>query len=65
MAKFQHKNKGICEVFSRENIEKLRKNPNYKEIIPKVKEELKNKSTELQDSQDNQENKENKENKEK
>lgn len=58
MAKFQHKSKGICEVFSRDNIEKLRKNPNYKEITSKVKEEPKNKSTESQDSQDNQENKE-------
>lgn len=46
MAKFQHKNRGICEVFSRDNIEKLRKDPNYKEISIKTKEELKNKVTE-------------------
>lgn len=32
MAKFKHKNGGICEVFTKLNIERLRKNKNYKEI---------------------------------
>lgn len=41
MAKFKHKDGGICEVFSRENIEKLRKNSNYKEIKETSKEENK------------------------
>lgn len=29
MAKFKHKNGGICEVFSLDNIEKLKKDKNY------------------------------------
>lgn len=41
MTKFKHKNGGICEVFSRINIEKLRKDPNYKEIKETSKEEQK------------------------
>lgn len=36
MAKFQNKKtKGICEVFSLDNIEKLRKSPNYNELNEK------------------------------
>lgn len=38
MTKFKHKNGGICEVLTRENIDRLRKNPNYKEIAEKSKE---------------------------
>lgn len=48
MAKFQNKkNNGICEVFSLENIEKLRKNPNYIEL--KKKDVKKNKSSKLEE----------------
>lgn len=32
MAKFKHKNGGICEVFSLDNIEKLGKDSNYTRI---------------------------------
>lgn len=51
MTKFKHKNGGICEVFSKLNIEKLRKNPNYKEIKETSKEENK------QNKENNEENK--------
>jgi len=34
MALFKHKNGGVCEVLTIENIAKLRKNPNYQEIKP-------------------------------
>lgn len=53
MARFKHKSGGICEVLTRSNIEKLRKNPQYKEIIDK-KEKTKtgeNKLTEEQSSE--------------
>lgn len=42
MAKFKCKNGGICEVYSTENINKLRKNPDYKELV-ETKAEEKNK----------------------
>lgn len=32
MTKFRHKNGGVCEVLTKENILKLRKNPDYEEI---------------------------------
>ena len=32
MAKFKHKNGGIAEVLSPENIRRLRRDPNYSEI---------------------------------
>ena len=32
MAKFKHKNGGIAEVFSPENLRRLRSDPNYTEI---------------------------------
>lgn len=32
MAKFKHKNGGICEVFSLDNIEKFSKDSNYTRI---------------------------------
>lgn len=35
MAKFKHKNGGICEVFSLDNINKLKKDKNYTEISEK------------------------------
>lgn len=35
MAKFKHKNGGICEVFSLDNINKLKKDKNYIEISEK------------------------------
>lgn len=43
MAKFKHKNGGIAEVFTKLNIERLRKSKDYKEIdtSKKVKEEPK------------------------
>lgn len=43
MAKFKHKNGGIAEVFTQLNIERLRKDKNYKEITEnasKTKEEV-------------------------
>lgn len=33
MAKFKHKNGGVAEVFTLSNIERLRKDPNYTEIV--------------------------------
>ena len=42
MAKFKHKNGGIAEVFTQLNIERLRNNKDYKEIVDtpkKVKKE--------------------------
>lgn len=35
MAKFKNKKGGICEVYSLDNIEKLRKDKNYVEISTK------------------------------
>lgn len=35
MALFKYKNGGICEVLTEENIVKLRKNSDYKEILNK------------------------------
>lgn len=35
MARFKHKQGGICEVFSESNIEKLKKDKNYIEITGK------------------------------
>lgn len=35
MAKFKNKKGGICEVYSLDNIEKLRSDKNYTEIIEK------------------------------
>lgn len=36
MAKFKHKNGGIAEVFTKLNIERLRKDKNYKEVLEKA-----------------------------
>lgn len=33
MAKFKHKNGGVAEVFTELNINRLRKNKNYSEIL--------------------------------
>ncbi len=55
MAKFKHKSGGICEVLTQSNIEALRKNPQYKEMIDK-KEKTKteeNKPIEEQSSEEN------------
>lgn len=51
MALFKHKNGGICEVLTEENIVKLRKNTDYKEIKEKTKEsrETKKEKQELED----------------
>lgn len=35
MAKFKHKNGGICEVFTEHNINRLRKDKNFQEVIEK------------------------------
>lgn len=35
MAKFKHKNGGIAEVFTELNIERLRKDKNYTEMLDK------------------------------
>lgn len=52
MAKFQNKkNNGICEVFSLDNIEKLRKNPNYIELDLKNKDDKKNKSSKKEENE--------------
>lgn len=37
MAKFKNKKGGICEVFSLDNINKLKKDKNYIEITDKIK----------------------------
>ncbi len=52
MALFKHKNGGICEVLTEENIVKLRKNTDYKEIKDKPKEskETKKEKLELDDN---------------
>lgn len=42
MAKFKNKNGGIAEVFTSINIERLRKDKNYTEVIEKPKKEKKN-----------------------
>lgn len=49
MTKFKYKNGGVCEVFSKSNIEKLRKDPNYKEIKETSKEEQKPKEEQTED----------------
>lgn len=41
MTKFKHKNGGTCEVSTKANIDRLRKDPNYKEIL-ETKKETKN-----------------------
>lgn len=41
MAKFKHKNGGIAEVFTKLNIERLRKNKDYKEIVEDASEKVK------------------------
>ena len=54
MALFKHKDGGVCEVLTKENIAKLRKNTNYKEITNKSKEkETKNKEEQLNQEQSN------------
>lgn len=55
MALFKHKNGGICEVLTEENIVKLRKNSNYKEIKEKnnANEESKETKNKIQESEDN------------
>lgn len=52
MALFKHKNGGVCEVLTNENIVKLRKNSNYKEIkIEKIeKKETKKEEKEQKES---------------
>ncbi len=49
MVKFKHKNGGICEVETMENITKLRKDSNYKEINE-------NKKDKTQDNKPNEQN---------
>lgn len=56
MAIFKHKSGGICEVLTQSNIEKLRKNPQYKEIIDK-KEKTKTEENKLTEEQASEENK--------
>jgi len=48
MALFKHKNGGVCEVLTEENIMKLRKNTDYKEIVDKPKESKEAKKEEKQ-----------------
>ncbi len=40
MVKFKHKNGGICEVETIENITRLRKDSNYKEISENKKDKI-------------------------
>lgn len=47
MALFKHKNNGVCEVLTNENIAKLRKDSNYKEIKDSVKESKETKKEEI------------------
>ncbi len=49
MVKFKHKNGGICEVETIENIAKLRKDSNYKEMNE-------NKKDKIQDNKPNEQN---------
>ncbi len=52
MAKFQNKkNNGICEVFSLDNIEKLRKNPNYVELKVNKKDVKNNESSKKEEKE--------------
>lgn len=41
MAKFKHKNGGIAEVFTQLNIERLRKDKNYSEVLEKASKKTK------------------------
>lgn len=44
MAKFKHKNGGICEVFTELNIKRLREDKNYTEVLENAsKNEIKTK----------------------
>lgn len=36
MVKFKYKSGGLCEVFSKDNIDKLRKDKNYTELVKDV-----------------------------
>lgn len=56
MVKFKYKNGGICEVLTKSNIDRLRKDSNYKEIIDKKKE------TKIEENKPLEENKNSKEN---
>lgn len=41
MTKFKHKNGGIAEVFTQLNIERLRKDKNYTEVLEKASKKVK------------------------
>ena len=41
MAKFKHKNGGIAEVFTQLNIERLRKDKNYTEVLERASKKVK------------------------
>ena len=41
MAKFKHKNGGVAEVFTKLNIERLRKDENYTEMLENASKKVK------------------------
>lgn len=46
MTKFRHKNGGITEVFTKLNIERLRKDKNYTEVVENASKKVKPKVVE-------------------
>lgn len=56
MAKFKNKKGGICEVYSLDNINKLRKDKNYTEISNKLEKDKPNTSEQNNSSLVNQNN---------
>lgn len=57
MTKFKHKNGGVCEVLTKVNIDRLRKDPNYKEILDKKKEAKNEENKSLEENKNSKENK--------
>lgn len=57
MTKFKHKNGGTCEVLTKVNIDRLRKDSNYSEILDKKKETKNEESKTLEENKKSKENK--------